>query len=1073
MAATISHLPHAGAELGLLRKKSSPLPITTVLPTSTQVVNNTFYRLEEILIERCRSTPDIPMIGYPANPHTAEEYIYYTARQFDRFVNGAIQDLRRQGLGRPEEEAPSKDSPVVALLGPANLDYVVAVFALARMGYAVFYLSTRLSIEAYMSLLNQTDCHHIIHAEIPALVKSVSELHTQCNSLKSFVFTTQPTYTRCTESSEYKFKSAVEDGTKTAYIIHSSGSTGYPKAIPSIHKSGISNYTFSRGFESYFVTLPFYHGHGVSMFFRALFKGKPIALYNASLPLTGGYLVKGLRSTKPESLHCVPYALKLIAETDGGIEALAGPKQVLFGGSSCPDDLGDKLVAGGVHLISHYGATEFGQLMTSDRPPDDKAWNYLHPLPTAAPYLFFDPLDDGSFECVVLDGLPSKNVSNSDDPPNSFRTSDRFVKHPSLPNRWKYVGRLDDRVTLMNGEKVLPIPIEHRIRQNRLVKEVLVVGVGRLLPGLLIMPSENARGLEKGQILDSVWPDIAAANSNAEAFSQISKDMVEVLPVDVWYPQTEKGTLIRKACYKHFEGVIDELFDRASGSSDSTEVQSSAIKLALSVAGIEDFLVGIVQRDLGFDHIEPDTDFFTAGMDSLQAIKAYGIIKRHLDLGNGNLNQNALYEFGNIKRLAVHLHSLRTGEQKEAENELDIMAELIKKYAVFQKPVLDDQEVVLLTGVTGSLGCYILSKLLLKQSVRRVYCLVRASSADAALDRVISTLSARELPITNISKIRALPSNLSRPDLGLGSDVIHELRNTLTKVIHSAWAVNFNIGVRSFEEHHIAGVHNLINLCLSSRRQSPAEFYFCSSISVATRTPRPATIAEGPIPELSHAHNMGYARSKLVAERIVQAAAEQTGMISKVLRVGQIVGDTVFGRWNPDEGIPLMIRSATTLGALPALDETPSWTPVDVVAQAVLELSALEAPEDDSAILAKQYGDDPKVIYHLVNSSVFHWTKDLLPALHGAGLEFEIVGQREWIKRLREGEQDPTKNPTVKLTEFFAGKYDNEESRAGLVYSTKLTEQASPSLKGGIDLVSSGIVKKFVDSWRRDWATTV
>ncbi|CAI6015403.1 unnamed protein product [Clonostachys chloroleuca] len=1045
------------------------LPKEQALPVSFQPPTPAFYRLEEILIERCRTTPDVPMIGYPANAHTAEEYTYHTARQFDRFVNGAIKHLRGQGLDPPARD-PTKDSPVVALLGPANLDYVVAVFALARMGFAVFYLSTRLSNDAYMNLLDQTDCHHIIHAEIPALSKTVSELHAQRSTLESFRFTTPDTYLNCTESSEYKFKSRIEDGTKTAYIIHSSGSTGYPKAIPSMHKSGISNYTYSKGFESYYITLPFYHGHGVSMFFRAVFKGKPIALYNASLPLTGGHLVKGLQNTRPESLHCVPYALKLIAETEGGIEALRGPKQVLFGGSSCPDDLGDLLVEGGVRLISHYGATEFGQLMTSDRPADDKAWNYLHPLPTAAPYLLFDLLDDGTYECVVLDGLPSKNKSNCDDPPSSFRTSDRFVKHPILANRWKYVGRLDDRVTLMNGEKVLPIPIEHRIRQSRFIKEVLVVGVGQVLPGLLVMPSDNAAGLSKVQILDKVWPDIAAANKGAEAFSQITKEAVEILDVGVWFPQTEKGTLIRQACYKHFEKAISNLFDRASGAGESTQEQGSTLKLALSVSGIEEFLTGIIQRDLGLSHIKPDTDFFTAGMDSLQAIKAYAIIKRHLDLGDGKLNQNALYDFGNIKKLATHLHNLRTGEQADAEDEVGIMAQLIKKYSTFEKSVPVQREVVLVTGATGSLGCYILSKLLAKQSVDKVYCLVRASSTDAALDRVISTLNKRQLPISNVSKIRAFPSDLSRKDLGLGAEVIYQLQNTLSKVIHSAWAVNFNIGVRSFEEQHIGGVRHLIDLCLSSCRQSPAEFYFCSSTSAAARTPLPGRVAEGHVLDLSHSFPMGYARSKLVAEHIVQAAAEQTGMVCKVLRVGQIAGDTVVGRWNQDEGIPLMICSAMTMGALPALDETPSWTPVDIVAQTILELSSLDSSEHEGASLAKKYAQDPEVVYNLVNPAVFHWTNDLLPALRDAGLEFEVVDQREWIKRLREGEQDPTKNPTVKLTEFFAGKYDHDKggARQDLTYSTKLTEQASPSFRNGVDLISSGIVKKFVDSWRQD-----
>lgn len=208
------------------------------------------------------------------------------------------------------------------------------------------------------------------------------------------------------------------------------------------------------------------------------------------------------------------------------------------------------------------------------------------------------------------------------------------------------------------------------------------------------------------------------------------------------------------------------------------------------------------------------------------------------------------------------------------------------------------------------------------ENVKKVYCLVRAESPKAALERVLSTQATKSLlSFKNIGKIVALPAALERADLGLETCFLDYLKENLTKVIHCAWAVNFNLGIRSFEQQHISGVSNLINLCLSVQRALPAEFFFCSSISAAAGTPLPATIAEAPIPELAHAQSMGYARSKLVAERIVQAAAENTGMVAKVLRVGQIVGDTEVGVWNTTEAIPLMIQSAVNMHALPALDE--------------------------------------------------------------------------------------------------------------------------------------------------------
>ena len=125
--------------------------------------------------------------------------------------------------------------------------------------------------------------------------------------------------------------------------------------------------------------------------------------------------------------------------------------------------------------------------------------------------------------------------------------------------------------------------------------------------------------------------------------------------------------------------------------------------------------------------------------------------------------------------------------------------------------------------------------------------------------------------------------------------MIDELQCNLTKVIFSAWAVNFKFGVRSLEQQHIRGLQNLIKLRLSPKGRKLTQFYFCSLISAAVGTPLPARIVEGPIPELSQAQNMGYTSSKRVIENVAQAAAEKTGMMAKVLRVGQIVGDTVIG----------------------------------------------------------------------------------------------------------------------------------------------------------------------------------
>lgn len=341
---------------------------------------------------------------------------------------------------------------------------------------------------------------------------------------------------------------------------------------------------------------------------------------------------------------------------------------------------------------------------------------------------------------------------------------------------------------------------------------------------------------------------------------------------------------------------------------------------------------------------------------------------------------------------------------------------------------------------------------------------------NSAHGRIIASLTERGLsPYHHSSKFTALPADLGLPDLGLGPDAYDALRSTLTSVIHSAWAVNFNIAVRSFEAQHISGLRHLLDLCLSVPFSRPARLAFISSISAAAGTPSPAHVRETIVKDPSHAQNMGYARSKWVAEHIVHAAAATTGMEARVLRSGQIIGDSVMGRWNSTEAIPLMFRAAETLGALPALDETPTWMPVDKCAQAVLELSGLAALGSQTAGYF-QVQDDAEVVYHVQNPMAVRWTEDVLPALAEAGLKFETVGQREWVQRLRDGEQDPKVNPTVKLLDFFAEKYDNDKpGRSGLVFETARTEERSKAIGEGYDVVKSGLLGRCVESWRKDW----
>ncbi|KAI2467247.1 L-aminoadipate-semialdehyde dehydrogenase [Annulohypoxylon bovei var. microspora] len=1014
--------------------------------------------INDLIVNRATTFPFKPLLAYPGKDR---KYVYYTAKELDSFADEAAKNY--VGLGLIPKSSQST-SEIVAIVGSSNLDYIITILALTRIGFGILFLSTRLSVEAYTALLQETKCHNIVAASnYAATIGQVAERY----ELSQFTMLTGSVYGK-TDSTGSRFQRPVkieDEAQKVAFILHSSGSTGLPKPIYQSHRSCLTNYSVGSGLRA-FITLPLFHNHGLCTLFRGITYSVTTAFFDASLPMTHDHLISAMEQFGPESFHCVPYSLKVLAESEHGIDLMRRCKLVLFGGSSCPDDLGDKLVDAGVYLVGHYGATEMGQLMTSFRDKEDRAWNYMRPFPKVAPYLRFEPIGEGLYECVVLDGLATKLCSNSDDPPNSFHTRDIFIPHPTIPSAFKYLSRLDDRVTLFNGEKVLPIPFEHRLRQHELVEEALIFGVGKAFPGLLIFPSEKARELKKEDLLNTLRPVIETGNEAAEKFGQISIDMVEILPCGTPYPRTDKGTIIRAAAYRDFEQAIEAAYTRFETYDDSRD----GVRKVLSQPELVAYLLDLFTHAIGVKGLTAETDFFECGTDSLQAVTARAKIIREIDIGDNVLSNNVCFEYPSPRQLASHLHSLRTGEELPDTDEIALMSDLIEKYSDFPQFVAGGKqpngEVILLTGTTGSLGAHILSQVVSLPGVEKVYCLVRAKTPEDAHSRVVWSLESRDLFSEAVmEKVVCLPGDFSQGSLGLDPSTLDTLRSSLTTVIHSAWMVNFNVNLGSFERSHIAGVHNIIKLCLSVPFQKPANFFFVSSISAAAGTPLPAVIREAHIEDLHYAQNMGYARSKLVTEHIIREAARKTGIHARVLRTGQLMGDSHKALWNPTEAIPLMIQSATTIGALPMLDETPSWLPVDKCAAAILELSGLNPSTKDSL------SETSEEVYHVLNPSLFSWSNDLLPALRAAGLVFETVSQREWVRRLREGEQDPQKNAPIKLLQFFEEKYDNDSAgRSGLVFETRVTARHSETIKQGFDIIRSGILQKCVDSWRLTWA---
>ena len=312
------------------------------------------FTVDELVRHRASLKSSQPVISYP---RSGIEYVDYPLCQLDIYafrVAKALQDRI------PPRTSSSETPAVIALLGPSDLNYLVTLLALSKLGHTVLFLSTRISHEAYASLLEKTHSNHIfIH---DSFNDTAAELRERLPGLQVSEIPTQVLYDSPISEDENENIDTnltpgldlVKESKYLAFIIHSSGSTGLPKPIFQTQGAAIRNYAGNMNMSG-FITLPLYHNHGISCLFRTVHSCKTLHLYNADLPLTKQYLLDIMRNHKFEIFYGVPYALKLLAESDEGISVLAELKAVMFGGSACPDSLGDRLVNNGVNLISHYG----------------------------------------------------------------------------------------------------------------------------------------------------------------------------------------------------------------------------------------------------------------------------------------------------------------------------------------------------------------------------------------------------------------------------------------------------------------------------------------------------------------------------------------------------------------------------------------------------------------------------------------------------------------------------------------------------------------------------------------------
>ena len=152
---------------------SGVLPVDAALRLKEKVL----YTFDDIIRQRAVDEDQSPLITYPKTRLGVTDYELFTGRQLNRLVDGAAKALIKAGFDpvvrtcsvqfkwrADANPSVQYEDAVAGIYGTSNLDYIITIFALGRLGYTTFILSPRLPVNACVSLLKGANSSILLHA---------------------------------------------------------------------------------------------------------------------------------------------------------------------------------------------------------------------------------------------------------------------------------------------------------------------------------------------------------------------------------------------------------------------------------------------------------------------------------------------------------------------------------------------------------------------------------------------------------------------------------------------------------------------------------------------------------------------------------------------------------------------------------------------------------------------------------------------------------------------------------------------------------------------------------------------
>ncbi|KAJ6492294.1 putative aminoadipate reductase [Mycena sanguinolenta] len=1054
----------------------------------------------------CEINPSDPFYVY-ADPSSGK-LVTITQLEFARAT------YRTASIVRPE--GAHSDGEVVAVIALSDtVLYHVVLVGLMTAKLIPFPISPRNSPAGIFGLLRASSCHRILAtcttlaplitaiqqhiAEVdPSFALNVEEIPLLSEVYPNLGAETTECFFQPYLPSNQSLTSSPDDSDIALYM-HSSGSTGFPKAIAHTHRALMGWTTLPPVAETRLylekplanMALPAFHLFGITCQLLQPLFGTPAAVYPptatspSALPFTPtpDNILEHARKTQCRTLTTVPALLASWFSSPEAVAYLATLHTVIWSGGPLPQRIGEGLVQAGVNLVSGYGTTETGAFSAVKLAAEDaKEWAWFQVSDLVK--VRWVPQGDETFECQILASETySPSVQNLPDV-RGYATSDLCVNHPQKKHLWRIVGRVDDAIIHTSGEKTIPAPLEDIVLSSPFVAGAVMFGSERTQTGILIetIPSLQIDVHDMRQVAElrnKLWPIIGEANTIAPAFSRIFKEMILFSSLNKPLPRAAKGSVLRKAALALYAEEIKSIYQTVE--QQTIPINSVKPPSAWEAATLELWLLDVAASLSNISTISPTTDLFQQGFDSLAAtVFRLRIIRTLRSLEEpafvraaNSIGQNLVYSLPTIAELSTYLEHLVAGTGTGAVHIRAQMDALITKYTPGLESTakvaanIAEPAVILLTGSTGGLGSHMLELLLEDQRVKTIYAFNRPSTTRTLAERHLDMFKERGLDtaLLDSPKLVLVEGRAGERNLGLDSELYEEIQKSVTLIIHNAWTVDFNMVLVSFEPQ-IQGTRHLIDLARSSLNRP--RFVFASSIAAAQGW----DFNKGPCPEEllpDGTHALGaYGQSKYVTEHILA----KSGLDVTCLRIGQVCGALPTGAWNISQWVPILVKTSIALGQLPLASGINIFSPPpETVAKAIV----------DVAFSRSHNGECLPLVLHLVHPQravswnfVMNCIHDALSQPKNGAKYLKLVSFADWYAALEACQfrgSDVAQNvPGLKLLHFFsriadimAGLSGGESE--GIVYSTEKMQTVSPAVRNA-DSITQEQMEGWVDYWR-------